>query len=182
VHADKQSAIGLIQRHREVAFHALQGPMGDLLCGPIYHDDLLSAGHVDVNIRSGSFQLERLRFAAQLVLFVQASIRCGVDHRDRPGLLVVAATNVHALAGRVVPQVIGASFEIKGGDWIVRLVFVDVELAAAAGHEQLVRVWRKGEPLWIGHARDGMVQDSPANVDRLDGITAQGGDEEHAPP
>lgn len=126
--------------------------MGKLLSTPFKGQwviSLVARLTTTICLRSGTFvgtrlfQLKRLWLSTQLVLFVEALIGGGIDHRNRAGLFIVAATNIDGLGRGIVAQVVGASLEIHRRDLIVGRAIVDVDLAAATGHEELVGFLRK---------------------------------------
>jgi hypothetical protein len=69
-----------------------------------------------------------------------------IDHRDRSGLSIVAATNIDTSGRHVVAQVIGAPLEINRRYLIVELAVIDGDFASATGHEKLVCLGEKAIP------------------------------------
>ena len=114
---------------------------------------------------------------SQLVFFVGALVGRCIDSPDGRGLLV-AVTNVDTLVRRVIPQIIDIGVEVDCHDQIERRSVIDVQLAFAARHKQLVHFRGIDHALGVGHAGDRVVQCSPADVDDFNRIVAQRGDEQ----
>ena len=179
VRSDEQAVIRLVERHGEVVLER-QRPTGDRMRAAIDDRDLFQVRQVDIDIRSCRFQLERFRMRSQLVFFVGALVGRCIHSPDGRGLLV-AVTDVDTLVRRVVPQIIDITVEVDRRDQIERRSVVDVKLAFAARHKQLVHFRGIDHALGVGHARDRVVQCSPADIDDLDRIVAQRGDEQLPP-
>jgi len=146
------AVIGLVERHGKVLAHG-QRPTRQLLRGAIDHHDLLQIRDTYINVRAILFQLEGFRLAPEFIYFIETLVGHRVYRCDRGVLLAITTANVNALGHWVVAHVIGATVEIKGGDELVRVTIVDVDLALLAGHKQFVGVWRKGHALRIRQPR-----------------------------
>ena len=145
-----------------------QGPALDFFCGAIDDNNLLQGWHVDVDVGSGSFELKGFRLTAQLVLFLETLIGDSIDGSDGSSFLVVSAGDVNALRRCVIPQIVCAAFKVDGSDEVICAAVINVDPALTASDEKLVRFGRKGHPLRIRHSGDGVLKDSPADINHLD--------------
>src|SRR6266853_4989548 len=95
----------------------------------------------------------------EFIGFIEALVSCDIDCTDR-GLLFVAVSHIKTFFLGVVSQVVDVTVEVDSGEQVEGSSVVDVELALAAGYEELVHFWGVSDALRIRHSRDGVLQSS----------------------
>src|SRR5258708_17962797 len=130
-----------------------------------------------VNVGSGGFEMKGFGMGAQLVFFGQTLVGCGIHHADGAGF-VFAKSYVYTVSRGVVAQIIHVAMEIDFLYQVEILARVNPQFAFAAGDKKFFRVWSIGHTLRIGNARNRVRAHAGADVDYLDGVVPERGDEQ----
>src|SRR5882672_2522105 len=144
----------------------------------IDHRDLLQVGQVDINVRPGCLQLERLGVCSEFVFLFPAFVGRGIDYRNCASL-IVAVSNVDELLPGIIAEIVDVVPEVDGSDEIQGVSVVDVELAFVAADKDLVGRRRVDDALRPGHG-DAVNNSASAEVDGLLGVVAESGNKEMA--
>ena len=121
----KEAMVGFVERHREITLGVSQRPFRNRASVPVDHSDLMEIRQIHKNGRSRFFQLERFRMRAKLIVFRQTLIRFGVHDRDSGGFSI-AVSDVNALTGFIVAQIVDVTIKGYGGQQVERGSIVNV--------------------------------------------------------
>ncbi len=114
---------------------------------------------------------------AQLVFFGQTLVGCCIHHADGAGF-VFAKSYVYTVSRGVVAQIVHVAVEIDFLCQVEIFAGVNPQFAFAAGDKKFFRVWSIGHALRIGDARNRVRAHTGADVDYLDSVVSERGDEE----
>src|ERR1041385_386524 len=109
-----------IERHWKIGPRALKLPLVDLARVPVDYSNLANRSEIDKDLRAFLLDLKRLWMRAELEIFSDLLIGCGVKHSDS-ALTAVAVPNVDALCHWIVTQLIGVVGILHGVDQLVRI-------------------------------------------------------------
>ena len=151
----EQPMVFFIQRHWKIVLQD-HWPARNRARLAVNYYNRFQVRKVHLNVRAGGFQLERFRMRTQFVFLGQTFARRAIHHANR-SRFVLAVANIFALICRVVAQAVDVAVKINVLDERESGAVVDIELAFAAGGEELFRFRRISNSLRIGNDRDAVA-------------------------
>src|SRR5579863_1610651 len=126
---------------------------------------------------AGRFQLKRFGMGSQPVFFREALVGGCIHHRDS-ACFVFTVADVDAMLGGIVAQIVDIAVEVDLLNEIETRTVKYAQFTLATGDEEFLYVGRVDYALGIWNSGDATRTNAGANIDDLDAVVSQGGDEQ----